>query len=82
MRKVAITLPDDQARAIEDIRRKKRLPRSRVIQQAIAYYLAEQDIRGAVREYEEGYRHHPENAAEAAAFGTATAAVLTPEEWD
>ncbi len=82
MRKVTITLPDDQAKAIEDIRRKKRLPRSRVIQQAIAYYLQEQGTRGAVREYEEGYRRYPEDAAEAEAFGTATAAVLTPEDWN
>jgi metal-responsive CopG/Arc/MetJ family transcriptional regulator len=81
MRKVAITLPDDQAKAIEDIRRKKRIPRSRVIQQAIAYYLAEQEVRGAVREYEEGYRHYPEDGADAEAFGTATAAVLSREDW-
>jgi len=81
MRKVAITLPDDQAKAIESIRREKRIPRSRVIQQAIAYYLAEQEMRGAVREYEEGYRRHPEDAAEAAAFGTATAAVMSQEDW-
>lgn len=81
MKKVAISLPDDQAEAIERIRRKRRIPRSRVIQQAVAYYLAEQGIYAAVREYEEGYRRRPEDAAEAGAFGTATAAVLPEEEW-
>lgn len=82
MRKLAITLPEDQARAIEKIRKKRRIPRSRVIQQAVAYYLSEQGLLSAVREYEEGYRRKPEDAAEVEAFGKAAAEVLVPEDWE
>jgi metal-responsive CopG/Arc/MetJ family transcriptional regulator len=82
MKKIAITLPEDQAKAIERIRKQKRIPRSRVIQQAVAYYLSEQALLSAVREYEEGYRRHPEDAAEAEAYGKAAAQVLSQEEWE
>jgi metal-responsive CopG/Arc/MetJ family transcriptional regulator len=82
MIKIAITLPEDQAKAIEAIRRKTRLPRSRIIQHAIARYLAEERLVAAVRDYEEGYRRVPEDVAEAEAFGTAASAVLVKEEWE
>jgi metal-responsive CopG/Arc/MetJ family transcriptional regulator len=82
MKKIAITLPDDQAKAVERIRKQKRIPRSRVIQQALAYYLSEQALLSAVREYEEGYRRRPEDAAEAEAYGKAAAEVLAPEDWE
>ncbi|HET8679578.1 MAG TPA: ribbon-helix-helix protein, CopG family, partial [bacterium] len=72
MKKVAISLPDALADAIEQIRRKQRIPRSRVIQRAIAVYLAEQGRHGAVRAYENGYRRKPERAEEVEALGKAT----------
>lgn len=81
MKKLTITLPEDQAKAIEAIRRKKRIPRSRVIQQAIAYFLSEQNLLAAVREYEEGYRRIPEDPAEAEAYARMAAEVLEPEDW-
>ncbi len=82
MRKIAITLPEDQARAIERIRRKRKIPRSRVIQQAVAYYLSEEKQHTAVRQYEEGYRRMPEDPAEAAAYVRMAAEVLEPEDWE
>ncbi|MBI3975453.1 MAG: ribbon-helix-helix protein, CopG family [Armatimonadetes bacterium] len=80
MKKVTITLPDEQAAAIEQIRRRRGLSRSRVVQQAIAMSLAEQEKARAVRRYEEGYRKHPE-ASEATAYAKATAATLARERW-
>lgn len=80
MKKVAITIPEDQAKAIEVIRRQRRIPRSRVIQQAIALYLEEQGSVEAVRAYEEGYRRRPEGG-EAKAFAAAVAEVLEDEDW-
>ncbi len=82
MKKVAISLPDAQADAIERIRRKQRIPRSRVIQRAIAVYLAEQAGYGAVRAYEGGYRRKPERMKEVEALGKATAASLDLENWE
>ena len=81
MKKVAITIPETQAEAIEKIRRARKIPRSRVIQQAIAFYLAEQGGYRAVRAYEEGYRRRPEGV-DARAFARATAAVLGKEDWE
>ncbi|MGQ0569097.1 MAG: ribbon-helix-helix protein, CopG family [Armatimonadota bacterium] len=81
MKKVAISLPDDQAEAIEQIRRKERIPRSRVIQHAIALYLSERGHHRAIRAYEQGYRRQPEGR-EAEAFGRATAEVLGREDWE
>jgi hypothetical protein len=81
MKRIAITLPEDQARAIARIRKKRQTPRSRVIQQAVAYYLSEQALLSAVREYVKDYRRFPENATEVEALGNAAAEVLTPEEW-
>lgn len=82
MKKVAISLPDAQADAIEQIRRKERIPRSRVIQRAIAVYLAEQGRHRAVRAYEDGYRKRPERADEVEALGKAAAGSLEPEDWE
>ncbi|MGH2348896.1 MAG: ribbon-helix-helix protein, CopG family [bacterium] len=82
MKKIAITLPEDQAKAIEAIRRKKRLPRSRIIQHAVARYLAEEGLVAAVREYEEAYRRIPEDVAEAEAYGAAASEVLSEEDWE
>jgi len=81
MRKIIITLPDDQAKAIEQIRRKRRVPRSRVIQEAVASYLAEQEYSLKVRAYIEGYRKYPEGR-EAEAYVRMAAEVLEPEDWE
>ncbi len=81
MKKVAISLPDEQAEAIEQIRRKERIPRSRVIQRAIAFYLSESKSHRAIRAYEEGYRRHPEGT-EPEAFAQAITEVLGSEDWE
>jgi len=82
MKRFAISLPDAQADAVEQIRRKERIPRSQVIQRALAAYLAEREHYRAVRAYEEGYRRHPEDPAEAEAMMQLMAGVLTPENWE
>jgi metal-responsive CopG/Arc/MetJ family transcriptional regulator len=82
MRKIAISLPDHQAEAIERIRRRRGVPRSRVIQQALELYLASEQAREeAERAYEAGYRAIPEDPADARSYARATAAVLGHEDW-
>jgi len=81
MKRVTISLPDAQAAAVEEMRRRRGLSRSRVVQEAIALALAQEEKARAVRQYEEGYRRHPESAAEASAFARATAATLRKERW-
>ncbi len=81
MRKFAISLPDYQAKAVERIRRFKGIPRSRVIQQAIDRYLAEEAEREAIRRYEEGYRRYPEDPKIGEAYMKVAAELLPPEDW-
>lgn len=82
MKKIAITLPDYQAEAIERIRHQRGVPRSRVIQQALDLYLASQQaVEEAERAYEAGYQAIPENPAEAQTYARAAAEVLGHEEW-
>ncbi len=80
MRRVTISIPEAQAAAIEEIRRRKGISRSRVVQEAIALTLAEQEKARAVRRYEAGYRKRPE-ATEALASAKATAATMSKERW-
>lgn len=82
MKKIAITLPDYQAEAIERIRIWRGVPRSRVIQRALELYLASQQaVEEAERAYEAGYRAFPEDPADAEAYARAAAEVLGPEDW-
>jgi metal-responsive CopG/Arc/MetJ family transcriptional regulator len=80
MTKIAISLPDEQADAVEAIRRDERVPRSRVIQDAIALYLRHRAERRATREYEDGYRRMPEGGA-AEGYTQASADMLAAEDW-
>ena len=80
MRRVTISIPEAQAAAIEEIRRRKGISRSRVVQEAIAFTLAQQEKDRAVRRYAEGYRKRPETT-EALAYTKATAATMSKERW-
>jgi len=82
MRKITITLAADQAEAIERIRRRRRVPRSRVIQEAIASFLALEGLSAQVSAYEAGYRRIPEDAREGRALAAASAAVFAIEDWE
>jgi metal-responsive CopG/Arc/MetJ family transcriptional regulator len=82
MKKIAITLHDYQADAIERIRRRRGVPRSRVIQQALDQYLASQEAMAEADEaYEAGYRAKPERLAEIEAYTRMAAEIMEPEDW-
>lgn len=82
MKKLAITLTADQAAAVEKIRRRRRIPRSRVIQEAVARFLEAEGLSSGAQRYEAGYRRIPEDAREAGAFARAGAAALPIEDWE
>ena len=83
MKKIAISLPDYQADAIERIRRQRGVPRSRVIQQALDLFLESHEaIDEADQVYEAGYRAMPEDPREAEAYASTATAALTPETWE
>lgn len=79
MRKITITLSAEYLEAIERIRRRRGVPRSRVIQAAVGRFLEAQGLLAGVRDYEAGYRRFPEDLKEARAFAAATAAALSSE---
>jgi len=81
MSKIAITIPDEQMRTLERVRRKQRLPRSRVVQQALSFYFAHAGHAEDVRAYEEAYRRKPEQESESGSYGRAAAEVLGGEDW-
>jgi metal-responsive CopG/Arc/MetJ family transcriptional regulator len=81
MKRFAVSLPDHQARAVEEVRRRRRVPRSRVIQEAVELYFREQQRARDVRAYAEGYRRRPEKAGHAEGYARAAAEVLGDEEW-
>ncbi len=82
MKKLAITLSADQAEAIEKIRRRRRVPRSRVIQEAVTRFLETEGFSSRVQSYEAGYRRVPEDPGEARAFAKAGAVALPVEDWE
>lgn len=81
MKRFAISLPDHQAKAVERIRRFRNVPRSRIIQEAIDRYIAEDAARDAIRRYVEGYRRFPESEGDGESYAQAAAEVLGSEDW-
>ncbi len=82
MKKFAISLPDHQATAIEEVRRRRKIPRSRVIQEAVEVYFREQHRSRDIEAYLEGYRRRPEKTGQAEGYARAVAEVLGHEEWE
>ena len=65
--KVAISMPKELFRSVEQVRRELKIPRSEAIVEAIRAWLKRREEEQAIRQYIEGYRKHPEriSAAEA-----------------
>ncbi len=58
--KVAISMPRDLFRVVEQVRREMKVPRSAAIVEAIREWLKRREEAEKVRQYIEGYRRHPE----------------------
>ena len=81
MSKIAVTIPDDQMRTLERLRRKRRLPRSRIVQQALRVYFAQEGLSAEVGAYEEAYRRTPEREPELRSVARLAAEALGSEDW-
>jgi metal-responsive CopG/Arc/MetJ family transcriptional regulator len=79
--KVAMTLPDDLYRIVEQVRKKTRKSRSAVLQDALRYWLSQQEQSVLIREYEAGYRKKPETSKEVKAAEAAAVRMLAAVEW-
>ncbi len=62
--KIAISLPAEDLKRIEKIRKESGMQRSVLIDEAIRFWLDNRDKEKMIEKYEEGYRHHPESLDE------------------
>jgi metal-responsive CopG/Arc/MetJ family transcriptional regulator len=79
--KVAVSIPADLYRAVEQARKRRKKSRSAVMQDALRYWLKLEAEAALVREYEEGYRRKPESRREVKAADAAAARILAATEW-
>lgn len=63
-KRVAISLPDELFRHVERLRKRKRVPRSTWIQEAVGDYVRRVDDEALVEAYFEGYRRIPDTEDE------------------
>jgi metal-responsive CopG/Arc/MetJ family transcriptional regulator len=79
--KVAITLPHQEFREVEVIRRRMKTSRSAVILRALESWLAARRELELDREYRQAYRRRPETKAEIEAQRALVSRMLASEEW-
>lgn len=59
-KRIAISLPDEMFRSIERVRRRQRVARSALIQEAVGEYVRRNDEKALEERYFEGYRRIPD----------------------
>jgi metal-responsive CopG/Arc/MetJ family transcriptional regulator len=62
--KIAISLPTEDLKRIEKIRKESGIQRSVLIDEAIRFWLNNRDKEKMIEQYEQGYRNHPESLEE------------------
>jgi len=80
--KVAVSLPQEEFRAVERLRKKLEISRSALITEAIRYWLEAKQKEEDIRRYIEAYQKHPETPEEYAGFEEIARGVLASEEWE
>jgi len=63
-KRIAVSLPDDLFRGMERVRKQRRVPRSRLVQEAVGDYVQRLDEEGLEQAYFEGYRRIPDGTDE------------------
>ncbi len=79
--KVAISMPKEVFRSVEQTRRKLKMDRSEAVVEALQAWLKEHEERELVRQYVEGYRKHPESKREAKAWTHLATEVFRRNPW-
>jgi metal-responsive CopG/Arc/MetJ family transcriptional regulator len=80
--KVAITIPQEEYREVEAIRRRLGASRSSVILRALESWLAARRELALDRKYRAAYRRRPETKAEVEAQRALVSQMLASEEWE
>lgn len=79
--KIAISLPAEDLRKIEVIRKKSGLQRSAIIDQAIRFWLRHLEEDEKIKRYEAGYAQKPESIEEIEALEQLSADAFKEEGW-
>ncbi len=79
--KVAISMPHELYRALEQVRKKNGMSRSAILQEALRLWLKRQQEAEWSRQYIEGYRKKPETRREIEAAMAMAIPALSTEEW-
>ncbi len=79
--KVAISLPEDVLKAIEEQRKSKGESRSGFFRRAAERLLKQERESSAIKDYIRGYQQMPESAEEVEAADRIGSAVLAQEPW-
>lgn len=59
-KRIAVSLPDDLFRRMERVRKRRRVPRSKLVQEAVGDYVQRTDEQALEQAYFEGYRRIPD----------------------
>ena len=79
--KIAISLPNDDFKKIEEIRKKLGMQRSTVIDMAVRFWLKDIEEKKMIEQYEQGYKKKPEVIDELKAMEQASAQAFQEEGW-
>ena len=79
--KIAISLPRDDFKRIEEIRKELGSQRSTVIDMAIRFWFKSLDAEKKIKRYEEGYKKKPESLEEIKAMEKVSAEAFSEEGW-
>lgn len=79
--KFAISIPSNEFKELEAIRKKKGMSRSKIILEAIKLWKEEKERERLVKIYKEGYKRFPENLMNIEAWEKASLSTFSHEEW-
>ena len=79
--KVTVSLPEEEYRHVEKVRRQLRISRSAVITRALKSWIVATRDKERIHAYMEGYRRYPETKEELKMFESLASEVMSAEEW-
>lgn len=79
--KLTISIPEEDFREIEAIRKRNGTTRSGVVAKALKLFREREEKEKLLRQYEEGYKKHPETPLEIKAWEEVSIETFSSEDW-
>ena len=79
--KFAVSISEDEFKEIEEIRKEKRVSRSKLICEALKLLTKRRKMEKLIKLYEDGYRKIPEKPVEIKAWEKASLESFSDKEW-